>query len=121
MAITKTTIAGALAGTLCTDNAVSDASGTVANAAQTVIWAVKVDGTETTAANYIKILDATSGAPDSAAAQYVFYAPSAKAIEYIAYESVTLSTGLTYWGTSTPANGSSQAAPTGTLLTRLLF
>ena len=122
MAITKGTVAGLLANTLYTDSALTDASSTQAAATPTLRM-VKVIGTDMTAPGFLKIADEVTGsiAPDSNNPDFIFYCPSQTTVEYINYDGRVFATALTYWGTSTQANATAQAAPTGTFSMRLLF
>ena len=121
MAVTIGSIPAALADTLVTDNGVVDSAGTQANSGSTTLYAIRADASgasgataalsvATTSDSYIKIWDATSGAPDSNNPDYVFPVPTGKNIEYVCAEGNALASGLRYWGTSTRANGSTQAA-----------
>jgi len=121
MAVTIGTISAQLANTLLTDSAVTDASSTVASASSTTLYTVRVDGSSATAASFVKMIDDSSAAPDSNNPDYVFYTPTGSVTEYIAYEGNAFATALRYWGTSTRANATAQAAPSGTLALRLLF
>lgn len=121
MAVTIGDVATALADTLVTDSAVSDASGVQANSGATTLYCVKGDGTSTTATSYIKAWDATSGTPDSNNPDYIFPVPAGSEVEYIAMEGNALAAGLRYWGTSTRANGSAQSATIGTLAAKFLL
>ena len=112
MAVTTGTVPAALADTLVTDGAVTDGSATQASSGSTTWYYLMGDGSSgvvTTSTSYIKVYDATSGSPDSNNPDYVFPVPAGKKIEYICSEGNALAGGLRYWGTSTKANGSTQA------------
>jgi hypothetical protein len=121
MAVTIGTVAAALADTLVSDSAVTDASGVQANSGSTTLFCVKGEGTATTSTSYIKAWDATSGAPDSNNPDYIFPVPAGTSIEYVSADGNALAAGLRYWGTSTRANGSTQAATVGTLAAKFLL
>ncbi len=112
MAVTTGTVPAVLADTLVTDSAVTDASAIQANSGSTTWYYLLGDGSTgavTTSTSYIKVYDATSGTPDSNNPDYVFPVPAGEKIEYICSEGNALAGGLRYWGTSTKANGSTQA------------
>lgn len=121
MAVTIGTISDNLANTLLTDTAVTDASSTSATASSSTLFTVRVDGSSATASSFIKIIDDSSATPDSNNPDYVFYTPTGTVTEYVAYEGNAFATAIRYWGTSTRANATAQAAPSGTLALRLLF
>jgi hypothetical protein len=121
MAVTIGTIAAALADTLVSDSAVTDASGTQANSGATTWYCLRADGTSATSDSFIKVWDATSGSPDSNNPDYVFPVPTGTNIEYVSSDGNALAAGLRYWGTSTRANGSTQAAVSGTLTAKFLL
>ena len=121
MAVTIGTISDKLANNLLTDTAVTDTSSTVATASATTLYTVQVDGTAATSTSFVKIINAGSGSPDSVSPDYVFYTPTGTVTEYVAYEGNALATALSYWGTSTRANATSQTAAGGTLGLRLLY
>ena len=69
------------------------------------------------------VTDDTSGSPDSNNPDYVFPVLAGEKIEYVCCEGNALAGGLRYWGTSTKANGSTQA-PTeaaNALVAKFLF
>tara|TARA_R110002020_G_scaffold135547_1_gene302700 strand:- start:258 stop:626 length:369 start_codon:yes stop_codon:yes gene_type:complete len=121
MAVTVGTISAQLANTLLTDNAVSDANSVAASASATTLYTVRVDGSSATSASFVKMIDDSSAAPDTNNPDYVFYTPTGTVTEYVAYEGNAFATALRYWGTSTRANATAQAAAGGTLALRLLF
>mgnify|MGYP003627148173 CR=1 FL=1 len=121
MAVTIGNVAAALADTLVSDSSVTDASGVQANSGATTLYCVKGDGTSTTSTSYIKAWDATSGSPDSNNPDYIFPVPAGTSVEYVSMEGNALASGLRYWGTSTRANGSTQAPTVGTLTAKILL
>ena len=121
MAVTLGTVPSALATGLASDSAVSDAGGTQIASGSSTLFCVKGDGSAATVESYIKIWDDTSGAPDSNNPDYVFPILIGETIEYVSAEGNALACGLRYFGTSTRANASTQAAVTGTLEAKFLF
>ena len=121
MAVTIGNVAAVLADTLVSDSAVTDASATQAKTGSTTWHYLRGDGTSATSQSYIKVYDATSGAPDSNNPDYVFPVPTGTNIEYVSSDGNALASGLRYWGTSTRANGSTQAPTTGTLTAKFLL
>ena len=121
MAVTIGNVAAALADTLVSDSAVTDASGTQANSGSTTWYCLRADGRQATSDSFIKVWDATSGSPDSNNPDYVFPVPTGTNIEYVSSEGNALAGGLRYWGTSTRANGATQSPVTGTLSAKFLL
>tara|TARA_R100000315_G_scaffold60650_1_gene37599 strand:- start:33 stop:416 length:384 start_codon:yes stop_codon:yes gene_type:complete len=126
MAVTTGTVPAALADTLVTDSAVDDANPVQANSGSTTWFYLMGDGSSgvvTTSTSYIKVYDGTSGAPDSNNPDYVFPVPAGEKIEYVCSEGNALAGGLRYFGTSTKANGSTQAptAAANALVAKFLF
>ena len=117
MAVTKGVVANALADTLVTDTTTdSTAEANVTGAS----YYVYIDNTANTLATYVKIADNTSATSSSTVPDFVFYAPASKAVSYAVPSGAAYGQGLSVWGTSTQANGTSQTDPSTAVTVRIL-
>jgi mannose-1-phosphate guanylyltransferase len=121
MAVTKGSVADALAGYLITDtDADSTAESNVTGTTSGTLYCVYGDATSCTVDTYIKVADNSSATSSSTVPDFVFYVPAASAVSYIAVNGHAWSSGVSFWGTSTVANAATQTDPAADVTVRIL-
>jgi hypothetical protein len=122
MAVTKGAVADALAGFLVTDTiADSTAETNVTGNSSGVVHFVYVNATSQTTPVYAKTSYNGSASSGSTVPENKYYAPAGKAMTYISTSGHAYSGGaLSFWGTTTSADGSTQADPGANLTVRIL-
>ena len=121
MAITRSTTATALAGTLVVDLvANAGIENNVTGNTSGRIYLVDIDNTaNTTDAVYLRIADAASIGSVSSDHTWMFYAPAGQRLSYAIQEGALYAAGVTTWCTSNPASGNG-TAPTSSVVVRLV-
>lgn len=107
MPVTKTTTATALGGTLVVDlDADSTIENNVTGNSSGSIYLVDVDNTaNTTAAVYLRVVDAASAANVGVDHTWLFYIPAGQRMSYVMAAGAAYTAGVTMWCTSDPASG----------------
>ncbi len=121
MAATSHTVLTPLADIELVDSAVTNTS--VDNASGSsgtlTLYYVEVDNSANSSTTYLKMVRASSATPSSTGPDTILSAPAAT-ISYFAFATGMDQTYLTYWATSTAANGTSQTAPSTAITARFL-
>ena len=122
MSLVSRTLPGNLAATELSDlNVQGGTSPVLGHSGATTIVSVFLDNTAGSADAYLRIWDATSGKTNGTdAADYIFYAPGNSARMYSIPLGLTIDTGILYVGANAAGNSGS-AAPTNTLIARILI
>jgi hypothetical protein len=120
MAVTTATVPARLADTLVIDTTTDNTSEDDVFSGSVTLYQVQINNSDNATAVYTKISDGSSATPSSTVPDFVFYTPGNKSVTYAISVGVSLATGVSFWGTTTQANGSAQTspdpAPTVTLL-----
>jgi len=93
--------------TAVTNTAVANASG---SSGTVTLFYVEIDNTANTATSYLKMARAASATPSSTSPDTIMSVPGGTK-QYFAFATGMTQTYITYWATSTAANGTSQTAP----------
>tara|TARA_R100000152_G_C6782069_1_gene218244 strand:- start:9872 stop:10243 length:372 start_codon:yes stop_codon:yes gene_type:complete len=121
MAVTKADVADNLATFLITDtDADTTAEANVTGNTSGNIYCVYGDNSKNQLASYVKIADNSSATSSSTVPDFVFYFPTGRAVSYIVGDGHAYSSGVSFWGTSTVASGSSQTEPASLFTVRIL-
>ena len=102
--------------TAVTNTAVANAS---ASSGTCTLYYVEVDNSANTATTYLKMVRAASATPSSTGPDTILSAPGGTVV-YFAFPTGMDHLYLTYWATSTAANGTSQTAPSTAITARFL-
>tara|TARA_R110001583_G_scaffold4197_5_gene24699 strand:- start:141 stop:518 length:378 start_codon:yes stop_codon:yes gene_type:complete len=103
--------------TAVTNTAVANASG---SGGTVTLFYVEIDNTANTATSYLKMVRAATATPSSTAPDTIMSVPGSTK-QYFAFATGIDQTYITYWATSTAANGTSQTAPTTAITVRFLL
>ena len=103
--------------TAVTNTAVANAS---ASSGTVTLYYVEIDNTANTATSYLKMVRAASATPSSTSPDTIMSVPGSTKQHFIFGTGMT-QTYITYWATSTAANGTSQTAPTTAITVRFLL
>ncbi len=122
MAATSFTILDPLADIEIVDTAVTNTA--VANASASsgtvTLFYVAIDNTANSSTTYLKMVRAASATPSSTLPDTIMSVP-ASTKQYFAFATGMTQTYITYWATSTAANGTSQTAPSTAISVRFLL
>lgn len=102
--------------TAATNTAVTNAS---ASSGTCSLYYVEVDNTNNSSTTYLKMVRAASATPSSTGPDTILSAP-ASTVAYFAFPTAMDQLYITYWATSTAANGTSQTAPSSSVTVRFL-
>lgn len=102
--------------TAATNTAVTNAS---ASSGTCTLYYVEVDNTNNSSTTYLKLVRASSATPASTGPDTILSAPAATK-QYFAFATGMDHLYITYWATSTAANGTSQTAPSSSVTVRFL-
>ena len=111
MAVTTSTVPNRLADTLVIDSSTDNTSEDNVFSGAVTLYTVQIDNSDNPTAVYVKAGDTTSMTPASNNPDYVFYAAGNQKISYISAAGIALSTGFSFWGTTTQANATAQTSP----------
>jgi hypothetical protein len=106
-----------LADTAVTNTAVANAS---ASSGAVTLYYVEIDNTANTATSYLKMARSASATPSSTSPDTIMSVPGGTK-QYFAFGTGLDQDYITYWATSTAANGTSQTAPTTAITVRFLL
>jgi hypothetical protein len=106
-----------LADTAVTNTAVTNASG---SSGDLTVFYIEIDNTANTATSYFKMARSASATPSSTSPDTIMSVPGS-AKQYFCFATGLDQDYLTYWATSTAANGTSQTAPSTAIGVRILF
>ena len=128
MAVTVADVSNPLATKLVIDAATdtnADAAERNVTGATGIMYYVQIDNKNNAAATYVKAKDATTATPSTTTADWVLYAAASTKTSYVIETGVAFSAGLSFWGTSTAANGSAattvaQTDPGNPVVTKIL-
>lgn len=120
MAVTKGIVASPLGTKLVTDTLADSTAEANVTGATGSFYYVQIDNSENMAASFIKLRDATSATSSTAVPHWVLYAPASTLISYIVYSGSPFAAGLSFWGTSTADNATSQTDPAVAVTVRIL-
>jgi|2_EtaG_2_1085320.scaffolds.fasta_scaffold47195_2 hypothetical protein len=111
MAVTKATVPDRLADTLIIDTSADNTAEDNVFDGSVALYTVQIDNTNNPTAVYVKAANATSIIPASNNPDYMFYAAGNQKLSYVIYAGMTLSSGFSFWGTTTQANATAQTSP----------
>lgn len=121
MAVTKADVADNLATFLITDtDADATAETNVTGNSSGNIYCVYGDNTKNQVASYVKLADNSNATSGSTVPDFVFYFPLGRAVSYIVGDGHAYTAGISFWGTSTVASGSTQTEPASDVTVRIL-
>lgn len=103
--------------TAVTNTAVANAS---ASSGTVTLYYVEIDNTANTATTYLKMVRAASATPSSTSPDTIMSVPGSTK-QYFIFGTGMTQTYITYWATSTAANGATQTAPTTAITVRFLL
>ena len=86
----------------------------------TTVYYVEIDNGNNSSATYVKLHNATNSTPDSSVPEHVLYAPGSSKTVYVIETGLAFATGLSFWGTSTQASGSTQTDPGESVPSKIL-
>jgi len=103
--------------TAVTNTSVDNASG---SSGTVTLYYVEIDNTANTATTYLKMARAASATPSSTSPDTIM-SVAGNTKQYFAFATGMDQTYITYWATSTAANGTSQTAPSTAISVRFLL
>ena len=121
MAATSFPILTPLANIEVVDTAVTNTAVTNASASSGTcsLYYVEIDNSANSAVTYLKMVRSASATPSSTGPDTILSAPAA-GTAYFAFATSMDQLYITYWATSTAANGTTQTAPATAITIRLL-
>lgn len=121
MPVTKTTTTTALGDVLVVDlDADSTIENNVTGNSSGSIYLVDVDNTaNTTAAVYLRIVDAASAANVAVDHTWLFYVSAGQRMSYVMASGAAYAAGVTMWCTSNPADGDA-TSPSSAVVVRIV-
>ena len=103
--------------TAVTNTSVDNASG---SSGAVTLYYVEIDNSSNSSTTYLKMARAASATPSSTSPDTIMSVP-ANSTQYFAFATGMDQTYITYWATSTAANGTSQTAPSTAITVRFLL
>ena len=119
MAITVTNQATPLGAKIVNDTSVGATAVINVTGASGNLFYVEIDNTANSSTTYLKMVRAASATPSSTGPDTILSAP-ASTVAYFAFPTAMDQLYITYWATSTAANGTSQTAPSSSVTVRFL-
>tara|TARA_R110000824_G_scaffold266650_1_gene455647 strand:+ start:422 stop:799 length:378 start_codon:yes stop_codon:yes gene_type:complete len=123
MAVTVADVSDPLATKLVIDPTTdtnSNAAEDNVTGASGIMYYVQIDNKNNAAATYVKVVNYTAATPSTTISDWVFYAAASTKTSYVIETGVAFSSGLSFWGTSTAANGTAQTDPGNPVVTKIL-
>ena len=123
MAVTKSLVSAPLGTKLfidATTDTNSDAAEDNVSGGATNVKYIEIDNTGNGSATYVKLQNGTNATPSSSVPDHVFYAAGSSKVSYVIETGIVFNTGLSYWGTSTAASGTSQTDPSVAVVSKIL-